>query len=339
MKRVFARTWRLLPRDAMARVIAQLAPRAVMQDKRYLDLWQPRGFHVTPVHFNEPIPDTRELSDEIWANHHLGVGLDFNDSGQQELLTAFCARYRKEWEAFPNKTDGPQTFFYDQGAFRSVDAEILYAMIRHFKPRRVVEIGSGMSTLLSAAAIRQNRALDQVDCTLICVEPHPPQYLRNGISGIPQFSLLAVPVQSVSLAVFESLEANDVLFIDSSHVLKIGSDVQFEYLQVLPRLKPGVVVHVHDIFLPAEYQRRWIKEEHLFWNEQYLLHAFLQFNSAFKVLWAGSYMHLKYPDLLTTAFKSYDREKEWPGSFWMQRVPSNSGRSGDAACPYVAPST
>jgi len=111
---------------------------------------------------------------------------------------------------------------------------------------------------------------------------------------------------------------NDILFIDSSHVLKIGSDVQYEYLEILPRLAPGVLVHLHDIFLPMEYPKNWILTDHYFWNEQYLLQAFLIHNVAMKVLWAGSYMHLQYPAILEQTFSSYNRGKRWPGSFWMQ---------------------
>ena len=116
------------------------------------------------------------------------------------------------------------------------------------------------------------------------------------------------------------LEAGDVLFIDSSHMLRIGSDVQFEYLEILPRLKPGVIVHIHDIFLPAEYPRNWVHDKHIFWNEQYLLQAFLAFNASFEVLWGGSWMHLNHPAELESAFQSYKRENQWPGSFWIRRV-------------------
>ena len=115
-------------------------------------------------------------------------------------------------------------------------------------------------------------------------------------------------------------ENHDILFIDSSHVLRIGGDVQYEYLEILPRLARGVIVHSHDIFLPAEYPRHWVLEEHKFWTEQYLLQAFLAFNDSFEVLWAGSYMHLKHPEKLEEAFSSYKRERTLPGSFWMRKV-------------------
>lgn len=124
----------------------------------------------------------------------------------------------------------------------------------------------------------------------------------------------------MAITEFTRLEANDILFIDSSHVVTIGSDVQYEYLEILPRLAPGVLVHIHDIFLPMEYRKQWVLQELRFWNEQYLLQAFLIQNVAWKVLWGGSYMHIQHPDILEKSFSSYNREERWPGSFWIQRL-------------------
>jgi hypothetical protein len=119
-------------------------------------------------------------------------------------------------------------------------------------------------------------------------------------------------VQTCALPISE-LKENDILFIDPSHVLKIGNDVQYEYLEILPRLNKGVIVHVHDIFIPCNYPKKWVLEKHRFWNEQYLFQAFLAFNNAFEVLWGGSYMHLRHPDKLEEAFNSYNRKTIWSG--------------------------
>ena len=133
-------------------------------------------------------------------------------------------------------------------------------------------------------------------------------------------------MQDLPLEIFAPLEAGDVLFVDSSHVLAIGSDVQHLVLRVLPRLSPGVVVHFHDIFLPAEYPREWVLERFRFWNEQYALHAFLAFNDAYRVLWAGHFLHLTQPDALRRAFSGYRSaavvrgRPSLPGSFWIRRA-------------------
>jgi len=119
---------------------------------------------------------------------------------------------------------------------------------------------------------------------------------------------------------FKKLKENDILFIDSSHILKIESDVKYEYLEILPRLNKGTLVHIHDIFLPAEYPKKWIMKNYRFWNEQYLLQAFLAFNEAFDVLWGGNIMNISYSEKLEAAFKSYKKGKSRPGSFWIQKL-------------------
>jgi hypothetical protein len=129
--------------------------------------------------------------------------------------------------------------------------------------------------------------------------------------------LIEKGVQQVTLAVFQELEANDVLFIDSSHVVRVGGDVDFLFLEVLPRLKPGVIIHVHDIYLPLPGRRDWVMEERRFWNEQQLLQAFLIGNSEIEVLFANAYANRKFPDQMKAAFPS----SPWwgGGSFWMRR--------------------
>ncbi len=149
------------------------------------------------------------------------------------------------------------------------------------------------------------------------IDPHPNEVVRAGFPGLGE--VLDEAVEEVPLRRFGALRPNDVLFIDSSHVLRIGGDVQFLYLEVLPRLAPGVLVHIHDIFLPAEYPKRWVLEQFRFLSEQYLLQAFLAFNGEFEVLWAGQFMHLRHPDDLARAFPSYERNRTSPGSFWIRR--------------------
>jgi hypothetical protein len=142
--------------------------------------------------------------------------------------------------------------------------------------------------------------------------------LRAGFPGLTR--LVGTKVQDVPMAVFEELEANDILFIDSSHVVAIGSDTTREVLDIVPRLKPGVLVHFHDIFSPAEYPRGWVLEEHRFWNEQYLVEAFLSFNDRFEILYAGSYLHVSHRDKLEEFSALYRRAGRWSVSLWIRRV-------------------
>jgi predicted O-methyltransferase YrrM len=284
--------------------------------RRTFSFWERLGLHVTPVHFYQPVPDTRELGPSLWERRSNLVGVDMAEAEQLVLLSTMTG-YRDEYAAFGARRAGDgQGFHFGNAFLEAVDAEVLYALVRHLRPRRLIEIGSGYSTLVAAEAARRNAA-EGSPCRITAIEPFPSAMLRAGVPGV---ELRAVPLQSVALSEFEALCQDDILFIDSSHVLKIGGDVQYEFLEILPRLARGVTVHVHDIFLPAEYPKAWVLGEHRFWTEQYLLQAFLAFNAAFKVIWAGHFMHGRHPEKLAAAFPSYDPARAMPGSFWMRRV-------------------
>jgi predicted O-methyltransferase YrrM len=277
------------------------------------------GIHVVPNHFYEPIPDTRKISKDFWETPSSLAGIDMREAGQQALLQEFCSKYKPEYGQFKNSTPvSADEFTLANRSFGSVDGEILYCMIRHFKPNAIIEIGSGNSTIISSMAIRKNGEEMGSQAKLTAIEPYPSAVIEKGFPGLTR--LIKAPVQSVPLAEFEALGENDILFIDSSHVLKEASDVQFEYLEIVPRLRKGVIVHFHDIFLPFPYPRSWVEDELRFWNEQYVLQAFLSCNNSFEVLWAGSYMNHKHPDSLQQAFPSYRAHETAPGSFWIRRV-------------------
>jgi len=288
--------------------------------RKTFTFWQRLGLHITPCHFYQPIPDTRELDNRVWENRSALVGIDVDEGTQLDLLSHFKTAFKEEYDQFPReKTGVPYDYYVHNGMFEAVDAEILYCMIRHFKPSRLIEIGSGYSTLLVAKALLNNKKNhNDYSYEFTAIDPFPNRILRKGITGLSR--LVPEPVQKVPLAEFEKLREKDMLLIDSSHVLKIGSDVEYEYLEILPRLNKGVLVSFHDIFLPAEYRKGWVMRDHCFWNEQYLLQAFLAFNSSFRILWAGSYMHLIHSEKLRDAFPSYDQERDWPGSFWIRKM-------------------
>ena len=284
---------------------------------RMFEVWERLGIHVTPVDYYSPIPDTRELPARLWSHETELVGIDMRDEEQLSLLKTFTARYREEYSALPlGSSPGSTSFFINNGAFESVDAEMLYCMVRHYRPRRVIEIGSGWSTVLFLEAVRANRRLYSSDTSLTCIDPFPSGVVAHG----DELELIQDKVENVPLGRFADLHRGDILFIDSSHVLRVGGDVQYELLEIVPRLRPGVLIHVHDIFLPREYPREWILESRRFWSEQYLLQGLLAFNREFEIRWAASYMHLRHPARLGNSFESYRHADRWPGSFWFQRV-------------------
>ena len=168
------------------------------------------------------------------------------------------------------------------------------------------------------------------------VEPYPDATLRRGFPGFSR--LIAKKVQDVPVELFASLESGDILFIDSSHVVTVGSDVVHEFFEILPRLQPGVIVHLHDIFYPSDYPRDAVLKFLWFWSEQYLLEALLTSNRGFEVIWASSAMHLLCPEVLQEAFPEWrdsyrempakvrrflptsDGKRVWPSSFWMRKT-------------------
>jgi predicted O-methyltransferase YrrM len=279
-------------------------------------LWERNGFHVTPVHFYQPIPDTQNLPQTLWKMPSELVGIDMNESMQLDLLRNHFPKFRNEYEQFPSEPTGKSHHFHlNNGLFDDADALVAYGIVRHFQPRLIIEVGGGFSTMLLAEAAAKNNT-----SALICIEPFPQEFLKQGFPGLHR--LIEKKVQDVELKFFSELRSGDILFIDSSHTVKIGGDVNYLFLEVLPRLEPGVIVHIHDIFFPFEYRRDWVLDEFRFWSEQYLLQAFLAFNSEFEVLMANDYAsHYLRPDL-QAAFPSLS--SLGGGSFWMRRRPAKT---------------
>jgi predicted O-methyltransferase YrrM len=295
---------------------------------------QKLGINITPNHFYWPVPDVEELAKREWPIYAAPPGCSFRLRNQVALARHFDHAYipELEWNSYPTS----DSYHYNNGYFESCDAEVTYCMVREWKPRRIIEIGSGFSTRAMAQALRANRQQDGVAGELITVDPNPERLPGKSLGDVVM--VVAERVQHLEIGVFEMLRADDMLFIDSSHVVSVGSDVVREYLQILPRLNPGVLVHVHDIFLPSDYPRTAVLENLWFWSEQYLLQAFLSFNPEFEVLWSASAMQLSHARTLDQCFPNWtnsyanmppserrfiptpDGNRVWPSSFWMRRV-------------------
>ncbi|HMB75374.1 MAG TPA: class I SAM-dependent methyltransferase [Kiloniellaceae bacterium] len=246
-------------------------------------------------------------------------GLDMNLPAQLRRLQEIVALDAPP--PFPDRRPpgDPLTFFYENENFKSGDACAWWATILLQRPRCIVEVGSGYSTLIARQAIA---ALPH-DCRHICIEPYEQPWMERCGAEI-----LRRPVESLDPATFDALAADDILFIDSSHMIRPGGDVLFLYQQVLPRLKPGVLVHIHDIFTPRDYLPEWLFEENKFWNEQYLLEAFLAGNGDYEVVLALNHLkHERYAEL-NAAFPRLTPDRE-PGSFYIRRK-ENAGPYGPA---------
>ncbi len=302
----------------VAKLLAELLPDYIWPPnfEKFFPFWEQHGFHLTPVHFYQPIPDTRELPASLWQKESKLSGVDMNEAVQLHLLNEVFPQFRDEYDRFPTApTDKPHEFYFDNPMFSGTDALALYCMVRHFRPRRIIEVGSGFSSRVSAQALVKNGAGE-----LTCIEPYPSELLETGFPGLSK--LIPSKVQDVPLETFEQLGDRDILFIDSSHVVQIGGDVNYLFLEVLPRLAPGVVVQVHDIFLPHYGRRDWVTEQYRFWTEQDLLQAFLAFNSAYEVLFSNCYMTLRFEAQMK---RTFSKSPWWGGgSFWMRRSGGSS---------------
>jgi predicted O-methyltransferase YrrM len=271
---------------------------------------------VFPIlnHYYEPLFDDTLLKLPLDRERVL-PGIRWNDQEQLALLEEF--HYQEELSAIPfDKPDADLRFFYGNPSFGPADAEYLYCMIRHFKPARIIEIGSGYSTLMAQQAIKTNASADpSYRCAHICIEPYEMPWLeKTGVEVIRKV------VEEVGLPLFASLGKNDILFIDSSHMIRPQGDVLFEFLEILPSLAPGVIVHVHDIFSPRDYTKKHLVEEVLFWNEQYLLEAFLTCNDQFRIVAALNYLKSHYPqEMFAKLPQLKERPSHVPGSFWMAK--------------------
>lgn len=269
---------------------------------------------VFPIrnHYYEPQFDNRNKESEFSRNRNL-PGINWNIAEQLEMLKNL--RFSRELEDIPLSKPKSLQFYFNNGAFESGDAEYWYQMIRYMKPRRIFEIGSGNSTLMAARAIRLNQKEDpSYKCEHVCIEPYEMAWLDS-----LEVSVLRSKVEDVELSFFSRLKEHDILFIDSSHIIRPQGDVLFEYLELLPSLNKGVIVHIHDIFSPKNYLNQWLENEVRFWNEQYLLEAFLSNNDSWKIVGALNYLHHNHYDKfkLVAPFLTSDRE---PGSFYIQKT-------------------
>jgi predicted O-methyltransferase YrrM len=273
-------------------------------------------------HYYSPVPDNRALAREparsrVWpATPPETPGIDWRDQHQVSLVRDEFPRQSEL--SFPDGPTGDRRDYHAQSEmFSRLDASVLAAMLRQFRPRRMIEVGCGWSSLVTA---RVNREYLDGSLHFTCIEPYPPEFLTDGIEGISE--LIVSPVEQLPLDTFQHLGDGDVLFIDTSHTVKTGGDVVFLFSEVLPRLAPGVIVHIHDMFLPLDYPQDWVFDGRA-WNEQYLVRAFLSFNSAFRVLLGVGYMSHFHRDVLAGWLPSYpEGYRDGGGSLWIQREPA-----------------
>lgn len=242
-----------------------------------------------PGHYYSTIPSKADVERFAMAKWHQPpealVGVDLNVEGQLAMLATLGPF--TETLTFADDPGGATRYWWDNDGFSPGDAAVLAGMLMHYRPKRVVEVGAGYSTAVMLDVAERHLAQPPA---IVCVDPEPHR-LRSVLRGDEaHLTIHETIVQDLPLELFTSLAANDILFIDSSHVLKLGSDVSLLFLDVLPRLRPGVVVHIHDIATTFEYPPEWYEEGRA-WNEAPALRAFLAFNQAYEILYFCDYMN------------------------------------------------
>jgi len=276
---------------------------------------------VPPGHYYSPLVDA---SDEIVVRHlSKGIGdltcaedLSIDTAG---LLVWFerISRYYPDLPFAAKKSTGLR-YYYDNPAFTIADATAYFGFLRELKPAKLIEVGSGYSSCL-AMDTNDLFLAGRMDLTLL--DPYPDTLLRLMDEDDPyRTKIIASCVQDAPLSLFSGLEADDVLFIDSSHVAKMASDVNTYFFRIFPILKPGVVIHIHDIFYPFEYGADWIQVENRSWNEAYMLRAFLQYNSRFEILYFSHFADLRFGELIRQALPESLRDYgSSGGSIWLRK--------------------
>ena len=261
------------------------------------------GLHVLPRHYYSNVADLHELeaTRSTWARRSEMAGVEWDIAVQERTLREVCLPCRDEYAA--NETYQAAVAGEFGPGYGPVEAQVLHAVVRHFRPRRVIEVGSGVSTACLRAAAGLNARDAGSRARITCIEPYPSDALK----ALGDVDLVSRPVQTVPPAVFEELGEGDLLFIDSSHSAKTGSDVVHLFLEILPRLRPGVVVHVHDIYLPYDYSPMSLKTL-WHWNETAFLHALLIHNRRLKTLFCLSLLHHDRCEVLEELFPGYDPE-------------------------------
>jgi len=269
------------------------------------------------AHYYSPITEVEEIKKnaiQIWSRANVdGVaGINLNTESQIKLVENDLSQFYDELPFLTEKQEGLR-YYFNNNYYTYTDGIVLYAMMRSFKPKKIIEIGSGFS---SAVMLDTNELFFENQIQLTFIEPHPDRlYSLINKSDEQSTQIIVKEIQTINLEIFEKLEANDILFIDSSHVVKTGSDVNQILFEILPRLKSGVLIHFHDIFYPFEYPKEWVYEGRN-WNEDYFLKAFLMYNSEFEIKLFSHYIHQHHQEVFKKMPLAY---KNTGGNLWIEK--------------------
>jgi hypothetical protein len=284
------------------------------------DFAEKHGLHILPVHYYTPIPDLAATKFDEHTERFLACD-DQTLASALGFLVDLREQYGREFDEIASRKPrkprrGPERFEFGGGApYSTVEAELLYGLIRTRKPKRIVEVGCGHTTFLIAEAIAAEGQAGYHP-VYSCIEPFRPAYLSNPPKEVSDF--IEKPLQDIDLSFFSTLEAGDILFIDSSHVVKYGSDTVYELLELLSSLADGVLVHFHDIFLPYDYPTDWLQKGRFFWSEQYMLNALLNGQEKFRTIFPLHQIYRQRREELEKIFPLLSDGDHRPAAYWLE---------------------
>jgi len=282
-------------------------------------------FQAYPLgHYYSPIPNSKQILKSLCLNsvstHDKCLGIDLKEMAQLDLLNKLSQYYGDL--PFTVRPSNSQRFYYDNSWFGYADAIVLFCILRYFEPSKVIEVGSGFS---SAVMLDTNDKFLDGSAQFTFIEPHPNR-LNTVLNEQDKrkCTMINRPIQEIRTDVFKTLSTNDILFIDSSHVVKSGSDVAHIMFEILPNLNCGVIVHFHDILWPFEYPYEWFAAGRA-WNEAYFIRAFLQYNKSFDIIYYNSFMNLFHEKHIRRMMplclqKSSYKLTEAASSLWLRKV-------------------
>jgi hypothetical protein len=308
-----SRVERLRRRFGRRRLVASAR---ALAERRGWHLAPASGYDLVPRSYYSPVPDLERLPESFWSTRSSMPGIHFDTAEQLAWAEERLAPFIAEFDAPATGRYGSGSYFYENRSFEYGDAEIAYSMVRHARPERILELGSGFSTLVLCAAALANER-DGVATRLVSNDPFPRGVAPAGTPGLT--ALRERGAEDVPLDDFLELGAGDVLFVDTTHTVKVGSEVNRIVLEVLPRLRAGVLVHVHDVYLPYEYPRELIVHHDAFWAEQYLLQALLAGNRDFEVVFATHAVSREHPDGFRRLVPRYSGANV-PNGIWLRRT-------------------
>jgi hypothetical protein len=282
----------------------------VQRREDYHETWVPPG------HFYSPLVDTNELRRDaarVFERNREIPDIDLNEHGQLQLIGELRHFYRDL--PFQDTQSEANLYYYDNPYYSYGDAILLACMLRHVRPKRLIEFGCGFS---SCVILDINRLFlgRKLECTFI--DPNPERLKRLSKRYDGRINIVESRAQDIDLQIVTGLERNDIIFIDSTHVTKAGSDVNFHLFDVLPRLAPGVLIHFHDVFYPFEYPESWFFEENRSWNENYILRAFLAGNSNYEIVLFNDFMKLRHLREITKDMPLFGKNSG--GALWIRKL-------------------